>query len=175
MFQTSKKIRLVIAVEGTPMGVRVVPHKTDKGKLVLKSEYPGAVSAFCDLLNVAPAEVLREGHVVAVDAEQLFTGLPTAARKIVEQGRILDEARASGQEPTEEQKTQLTLIPGGLSDCSGEEQTEEDEEEDDELEDELDDDEDEDEGTEEDDGEDEDTDDVSDSDLPDGEEEEAED
>lgn len=46
--------KMIIGFEGTPIMVRVVPHKTDMELVVLKAANPIAGKVLCELLNVNP-------------------------------------------------------------------------------------------------------------------------
>lgn len=43
---------IVIAFEGTPIAIRVVPHNSDSTKVVLKSKHPEAGLAVCKLAGI---------------------------------------------------------------------------------------------------------------------------
>ena len=61
---------IVIAIEGSLLAVRVVPHKTDITKLVLKSIHPEAGAAFCKLSGLTHSDVWRGSNYFMLTVEK---------------------------------------------------------------------------------------------------------
>ena len=81
-----KKVRFVLSVENTPLAVRVVPHKTDDKKLVLKSGHPEAAGALMQIAGLAakPAVQGSSFFVTEVDRKEFLLALPTIVGKILD-------------------------------------------------------------------------------------------
>ncbi len=73
--QMENKKRLVIAIEGTPMAVRVVPHKTDDTQLVLKAGNGESAQMLCALMGVPVLSHFQgQNYFVTCVSRLVFTG-----------------------------------------------------------------------------------------------------
>jgi hypothetical protein len=95
------KVRLVISVEGTPLAVRLVPHKTDSKKLALKATHPEAAGALLQLGGLKPGEAVRGNNffVTIVDRKEFMLTLPTILGKILDANGQLEPAHPMLQLP----------------------------------------------------------------------------
>lgn len=89
-----KKVRFVLSVENTPLAVRVVPHKTNDKKLVLKSGHPEAAGALMQLGGMTPKEAIRGSSffVTEVDRKEFLLAMPTIVGKILDANAKILEA-----------------------------------------------------------------------------------
>jgi hypothetical protein len=83
------KIRLVVVIEGTPVGARIVPHKTNDSKLVLKSPHPEGGAALAALCGVQSGEVIQGSSyfIVEVDKAAFLEGLSKGAAAILAEAK----------------------------------------------------------------------------------------
>ncbi len=101
----SGKIRPVIGIEGTPVMARIVPHKTDATKLVLKSPHPEGGVALASLLGIeVEGEIVRGSSffMVTVDKAAFLAALADGFAKTLEVAV-----------PTADPKPELKLLSGG--------------------------------------------------------------
>ncbi len=101
----SGKIRPVIAIEGTPVIARVVPHKTDATKLVLKSPIPEGGVALASLLGIEVEGEITRGRcffMVTVDKAKFLAALGAGVAKALEVAV-----------PTADPKPELEVLEGG--------------------------------------------------------------
>lgn len=81
------KNRPVLMIEGTPMGCRLVPHRTDDQLLVLKAP-PGMAEGLAAHMNIIH-ETLSSGegrggwHSVAVHKEAFLASLPEFLKEVL--------------------------------------------------------------------------------------------
>ena len=96
-----EKARFVIVVEGTPIAVRFVPHKTDASKIVLKCQHPEGAAALLLLGGVTPGEMVQGSNffVTEVSKAEILAAMP----KII--GTILET-----NVPTRDRPPQLALV-----------------------------------------------------------------
>jgi hypothetical protein len=98
----NKKSRLVIGVEGTPLFVRVVPHKTDANLLVLKSPFVEGAQYLLDLAKVPAVQTWKGSNfflTTVVKAE--FLGALPGALGTLEQ--LIKEAPEVSEYQTEQE------------------------------------------------------------------------
>ena len=101
----SGKIRPVIGIEGTPVGARIVPHKSDATKLVLKSPHPEGGAALATILGVEVEGEITRGRcffMVTVDKAKFLAALAAGL------GKVLEVAV-----PTADPKPELEVLEGG--------------------------------------------------------------
>lgn len=93
MFNTSNKIRVIVAIEGTPIGARVVPHRDDPSKVMLKAPHPEGAAALAQLCGVSPGAVVqgRNYFMVAVDRSAFLAGIAAGL------GKALDAAQPTAK------------------------------------------------------------------------------
>jgi hypothetical protein len=80
------KSRFCIAVEGTPVFIRLVPHKTDSKKIVLKSPHPEAAGMLLQLGGLAPGTAVQGSNffITEVARKEFLLALPVIAGKILD-------------------------------------------------------------------------------------------
>ena len=84
------KSRLVIAVEGVPVGARVVPHRDDAEKLVLKAPNPEGAASLAQALGIEFTPLAVEASVrsglcsVVVSKKDFLDNLRTFAETVIE-------------------------------------------------------------------------------------------
>lgn len=81
-----EKARFVIVVEGTPIAVRFVPHKSDPTKIVLKSPHPEGAGALLLLGGITPGPLVegRNFFVTEVSKAEILAALPKIVGTILE-------------------------------------------------------------------------------------------
>lgn len=93
--QITNKVRLVLALEGTPVGVRIVPHKADATKLVLKASHPEVAGMLCQVMGVQPGKTWQGNSyfITEVDAQAFQKALPEFVAQAMKAARELDGLR----------------------------------------------------------------------------------
>jgi len=99
--------RLIIAIEGTDLAVRVVPHRTDPKQLILKSTGPDVGARLAKLMGVECGPTWKGGNffLTPVMAEVFAGSLPGFLAKLAEVARVHDVVRA-------QEKVQGDLLAG---------------------------------------------------------------
>lgn len=89
------RFRLVLAIEGTPVGVRIAPHKTDAAKLVLKAGHPEVAPMLCKAMGVQPGNTWQGSSYFCteVDAKAFQGALGTFVGASMTLARELDSER----------------------------------------------------------------------------------
>lgn len=109
----TSKSRLVMVIEGTPVAVRFVPHRTDPTKLVLKSGHPEGAAVLLLLADLIPGEAIQGSNffITEVDKAEFLAALP----KLV--GTILDRTAPTPERAPVEVEKASNSDSYGDSDC----------------------------------------------------------
>jgi len=80
------KSRFCILIEGTAIAVRVVPHKTDADKLMLKAKDPEGLAALLLMGDVGAGDVGTGSnfYMVEVDKEAFLAALPRVLSAVLD-------------------------------------------------------------------------------------------
>jgi hypothetical protein len=100
--------RVIVAIEGLPVGARIVPHKTDATKLMLKSPNPEGGSYLLQLIGIEPGPVSEgsEFFMVEVDKKEFLERLPILVEFVTAVTKPTKD-----REPVEE--VPLEVVEGG--------------------------------------------------------------
>ena len=99
MKQMVNRVRLVLAIEGTPVAVRIVPHKSDASKLVLKALHPEVAGMLCQVMGVVPGKTWQGSNyfLTEVDAEAFQKSVPVFVAQAMAAARELDAERLAAK------------------------------------------------------------------------------
>lgn len=113
MFGLPEKFRLTVLVEGTPIGVRICPHKTNPALVVLKSGSVEALQAFCQLGGIQPGKTWTGSHAImmALDEAVVLASMGEVTKKVLTMAREMENPSTAPE--TLPPQLQLKLLAGG--------------------------------------------------------------